>query len=70
MQKSIVLTDAFPFDSKFVIIHKHKLHYIDVSQGDPILFLHGNPTSSYIAESVQNCSVLPARKFSGLNDHK
>jgi haloalkane dehalogenase len=24
------------------------MHYIDVGEGDPILFIHGNPTSSYL----------------------
>lgn len=52
MQENISLTDEFPFDSKFITIYGHKLHYIDVSNGDPILFLHGNPTSSYLWRNI------------------
>jgi haloalkane dehalogenase len=26
--------------------------YVDVGQGDPIVFLHGNPTSSYVWRNV------------------
>ena len=28
------------------------MHYIDEGQGDPILFLHGNPTSSYLWRNI------------------
>jgi len=38
------LSAEFPFESKFVEVHGSKMHYIDVSEGEPILFLHGNPT--------------------------
>jgi haloalkane dehalogenase len=62
MQEIIPLTDTFPFDSKFITIHQHQLHYIDVSKGDPILFLHGNPTSSYMWRNIiPYMSRLPAR---------
>lgn len=30
----------------------HRMAYVDVGQGDPIVFLHGNPTSSYIWRQV------------------
>ena len=36
----------FPFESKYLEIHGSKMHYIDEGSGDPILFLHGNPTSN------------------------
>jgi haloalkane dehalogenase len=29
-----------------------KIHYIEEGEGDPILFLHGNPTSSYLWRNV------------------
>ena len=38
------LSAEFPFESKFVEVHSSKMHYIDVGEGEPILFLHGNPT--------------------------
>lgn len=42
----------FPFESKYVEIHGSKMHYIDEGAGDPILFLHGNPTSSYLWRNI------------------
>ncbi len=57
-----MLTDEFLFDSKFIKINGHQLHYIDVSEGDPILFIHGNPTSSYLWRNIiPYLSCLPAR---------
>lgn len=33
-------------------INRVRLHYLDAGQGHPILFLHGNPTSSYLWRNV------------------
>ena len=38
------ISAEFPFESKFVEVHGSKMHYIEEGAGDPILFLHGNPT--------------------------
>ena len=42
----------FPFESKYVEVHGSKIHYVDEGSGDPILFLHGNPTSSYLWRNI------------------
>ena len=42
----------FPFESRYVEIHGSQMHYIDEGAGDPILFLHGNPTSSYLWRNI------------------
>ncbi len=42
----------FPFESKYVDVHGSQMHYIDEGAGDPILFLHGNPTSSYLWRNI------------------
>ena len=42
----------FPFESKYLNVKGSKMHYIDVGEGDPILFLHGNPTSNYLWRNV------------------
>lgn len=39
--------DLFPFDSHFLDINGHALHYIDKGQGKPVLMVHGNPTWSF-----------------------
>ncbi len=46
------ISAEFPFESKYVEVLGSKMHYIDEGQGDPILFLHGNPTSSYLWRNV------------------
>ena len=35
-------------ESHFVDVLGSKMHYVEGGHGDPILFLHGNPTSSYL----------------------
>ena len=42
----------FPYKSHYTEVHGSKLHYIDEGSGDPILFLHGNPTSSYLWRNI------------------
>lgn len=42
----------FPFESRFITLDGHRIHYIEEGQGDPILFIHGNPTSSYIWRNI------------------
>jgi haloalkane dehalogenase len=37
---------------KFVDILGRKMAYVDVGVGDPIVFLHGNPTSSYLWRNI------------------
>jgi haloalkane dehalogenase len=46
------ISAAFPFESKYIDIKGSKIHYIDEGDGSPILFLHGNPTSSYLWRNI------------------
>jgi haloalkane dehalogenase len=46
------ISPKYPFESKFIDINGSKMHYIDVGKGSPILFLHGNPTSSYLWRNI------------------
>lgn len=46
------ISAAFPFESKFVEVHGSRMHYVEEGNGDPVLFLHGNPTSSYLWRNV------------------
>ncbi len=46
------ISAAFPFESKYLDIKGSKIHYIDEGEGDPVLFLHGNPTSSYLWRNI------------------
>ncbi len=49
---SKTISADFPFQSKYVSVLGSKMHYIDEGEGDPILFLHGAPTSSYLWRNV------------------
>ncbi len=51
MTAKTISTD-FPFESKYTEVHGSKMHYIDEGEGDPILFLHGNPTSNYLWRNI------------------
>jgi len=51
-ETSLEISAEFPFESKYVEVLGSKMHYIDEGEGDPILFLHGNPTSSYLWRNV------------------
>jgi haloalkane dehalogenase len=42
----------FPFEPHFVEVLGSKMHYVDEGEGDPVLFLHGNPTSSYLWRNI------------------
>lgn len=42
----------FPFVSRFAQVRGSKMHYVDVGAGDPIVLLHGNPTSSYLWRNI------------------
>jgi haloalkane dehalogenase len=46
------ISPAFPFESRFVEVLGSKMHYVEEGSGDPILFLHGQPTSSYLWRNI------------------
>ena len=52
MQDQNAISSDFPFESRYLNVRGSKIHYIDEGQGDPILFLHGNPTSSYLWRNI------------------
>ena len=42
----------FPFESRWFDSSAGTVHYIDEGVGDPILFLHGNPTWSFLYRGI------------------
>ncbi len=46
------ISTAFPYESRFAKVEGSIMHYVEEGSGDPILFLHGNPTSSYLWRNV------------------
>lgn len=47
---SISPTDSY--ERRRVAVRDSEITYIDTGEGDPIVFLHGNPTSSYLWRNV------------------
>ena len=46
------ISDEFPFESKFVEVNGQQIHYVEKGKGKPVLFIHGNPTSSYLWRNI------------------
>ncbi len=44
--------ELFPFESRFVAIDGHTVHYVDEGAGPTLLLLHGNPTWSFVYRDV------------------
>jgi haloalkane dehalogenase len=42
----------FPFESRFIDIGGHSVHYVDEGTGPTLLLLHGNPTWSFLWRDV------------------
>ncbi|NIP70295.1 MAG: haloalkane dehalogenase, partial [Planctomycetales bacterium] len=42
----------FPYQKRTVTVLGQTMAYVDEGQGDPIVLLHGNPTSSYLWRNV------------------
>lgn len=45
-------TEQLRYAKQFKTVHGRRMAYVDEGQGDPIVFLHGNPTSSYLWRNV------------------
>ncbi len=41
-----------PYERQRIAVLDTEMAYVDVGQGDPIVFLHGNPTSSYLWRNI------------------
>ena len=46
------LSAEFPYEKSTATINGLDMAYVDEGEGDPIIFLHGNPTSSYLWRNV------------------
>lgn len=57
MENELLQVDAFAqlnrlFPRKRLQVLDAEMSYIDIGEGDPIVFLHGNPTSSYLWRNI------------------
>lgn len=46
------ISPAFPFEKRKVTVNGSQIAYVDEGSGPPVLFLHGNPTSSYLWRNI------------------
>lgn len=46
------ISSAFPFTHKYATVHGARMAYLDEGAGEPIVLLHGNPSSSYLWRNV------------------
>lgn len=46
------VSEKFAFPSKFIEVNGSKMHYVETGSGNPILFLHGIPTSCYLWRNI------------------
>jgi haloalkane dehalogenase len=47
-----MISAAFPYKKQRQKVHGSEMAYVEVGEGDPIVLLHGNPTSSYLWRNV------------------
>jgi haloalkane dehalogenase len=47
-----MISAAFPYKKQWQRIHGSEMAYVEVGEGDPIVLLHGNPTSSYLWRNI------------------
>jgi haloalkane dehalogenase len=47
-----MVSAAFPYKKQRLRVLGREMAYVEVGQGDPIVLLHGNPTSSYLWRNV------------------
>ena len=48
----MAISAEFPFTKERVEVYGRQMAYVDVGDGDPIVLVHGNPTSSYLWRNV------------------
>lgn len=47
-----MISSIMPYPKKSILVNGKRLAYIDVGSGDPIVLLHGNPTSAYLWRNI------------------
>ena len=47
-----MISADFPYDKKWQEVNGRKIAYVEAGEGDPIVLLHGNPTSSYLWRNI------------------
>jgi haloalkane dehalogenase len=54
-----MISADMPYEKKFAEVNGKRMAYVDVGEGDAIVFQHGNPTSSYLWRNIMpHCEGL------------
>ncbi|MBV7327255.1 haloalkane dehalogenase [Chloroflexi bacterium TSY] len=48
----VEISAEIPYETQFVEVNGSQMAYVEAGEGDPILFLHGNPTSKYLWRNI------------------
>src|SRR6266581_8344997 len=48
----MMISAAFPYEKHSQTVLGYQMAYREVGEGDPIVFLHGNPASSYVWRNI------------------
>src|SRR5215472_7897468 len=51
-KNSNMINAAFPYEKQYAHVFGQRMAYVEVGSGDPVVFLHGNPTSSYLWRNI------------------
>lgn len=47
-----MLSETMPYEKKFASVNGKQIAYVEEGSGDPVVLLHGNPTSSFLWRNV------------------
>ncbi len=47
-----MISEVMTYQKRFLDVYGHVMAYVDAGQGNPIVFLHGNPTSAYLWRNI------------------
>jgi haloalkane dehalogenase len=47
-----VISEVMPYQKRYLDVSGRAMAYVEAGRGDPIVFLHGNPTSSYLWRNI------------------
>lgn len=58
-----MVSAAFPYHKRRLPVLGSEMAHVEVGEGDPIVLLHGNPTSSYLWRNILPAtSAAPGRR--------
>ena len=66
--------DLYPFESRYLDLGSHQMHFLDEGEGETLLMLHGNPTWSFYYRNLikglrsQYRCIVPDHIGCGLSD--